>query len=374
MTGKTINDDLIDLARQEVAKGRMGRRDFVRLCLAAGIAPVAASSGLFSAREALAQANEIVLANFGGDAVKAMGEAWGEPFTADTGTPVIVDGATPLAGKIKAMVESGNVVWDVCDGDGFLCNQLGFEDLLDEVDYSIVDKSMVRDGWAYQHGIANYTYSFVLAYDKTLFPDRPPTYKDFFDTKTYPGKRTMWKYQMGAMEACLLADGVPPEELYPADVDRAIAKAKTLGDDLIFWESGASSQQMLMTGEVVMGNIWNTRSSVLERDTDGRITWTWNDGLFCHSSFVMPKGHKAGAEITNKFLASSLIPERQIELLKLLGNGPSNPAASAMLKGDLVRIDPGHPENVAKQVTRSEAWYEKNYDDALAKWLDGISS
>ncbi len=374
MTDKAMKNDLVELARAQLASGRINRRDFVRLCLAIGAAPAVAGSGLLTAREAQAAAEEIVLANFGGDAVDAMGKAWGEPFTKDTGTPVVVDGATPLAGKIKAMVESGNVVWDVCDGDGFLCDQLGKQGLLDEVDYSIVDKSMLRDGWAYKNGIANYTYSFVLAYDKTLFPDKAPTYKDFFDTDKYPGKRTMWKYQMGAMEACLLADGVPPEELYPADVDRAIKKAKSLGDDLIFWESGASSQQMMLTGEVVMGNIWNTRASVLERDTDGRVTWTWDDGLFCHSSFVMPKGHKAGAEITNKFLASCLIPERQIELLKLLGNGPTNPAAADMLPPDLVRLDPGHPDNVKKQVTRSEKWYEMNYDDAMSQWLDGISS
>lgn len=371
---KNFTEDLIELARHEVLAGRMCRRDFVRLCLATGAVPALAGTGLLSPRAASAQANEIVLANFGGDAVDAMSTAWGEPFTADTNVPVEVVGATPLAGKIKAMVESGNVVWDVCDGDGFLCNQLGFQGLLDEVDYSIVDKSMIHEGWAYQHGIANYTYSFVLAYDTSVFPDKAPNYQDFFDTEAYPGKRGLWKYQMGAMEACLLADGVPSDELYPADVQRAIKKAKSLGDDVIFWESGASSQQMLLDGEAIMSNIWNTRASVLERDTNGRITWTWDDGLFCHSSFVMPKGHKAGAEITNKFLASVLIPERQIELLKLLGNGPTNPAASAMLTTELIRLDPGHPDNVARQVTRSEDWYEKHYDEALEQWLDGISS
>ena len=81
----------------------------------------------------------------------------------------------------------------------------------------------MRDGWAWPHGIANYTYSFVLAYRKDMFPDKPPTYADFFDTAKYPGKRTMWKYQMGAMEACLLGDGVKRDALYPADLDRAIA-------------------------------------------------------------------------------------------------------------------------------------------------------
>ncbi|QQP92816.1 ABC transporter substrate-binding protein (plasmid) [Skermanella sp. TT6] len=376
MTRSTFNDDLVEIAADALRAGRLARRDFLKVLGAAGLLP-AVGAGLgalpFGSSPAAAKAAELVLCNFGGDAVAGMGEAWGKPFTADTGIPVRVDGGSPLAGKIKAMVESGSVSWDICDGDGFLCNQLGKQGLLEEVDYGVVDKSLVRDGWAWPHGIANYTYSFVLAYRKDMFPDKPPTYADFFDTAKYPGKRTMWKYQMGAMEACLLGDGVKRDALYPADLDRAIAKARSLGDDVIYWESGASSQQMFLDGEVVMGNIWNTRASILERDTQGAVTWTWNDGVFCPSSFVIPKGNPAGSEAAQKFMASMLDPARQIKLLQLLGNGPSNPAASAMLPPELRRIDPGYADNVAVQAIRSEEWYEMYYDAAVERWIDGIS-
>jgi putative spermidine/putrescine transport system substrate-binding protein len=363
--------DLIDIAAADLRTGKMERREFIRLCLWAGVAPAVAGI-VVAPGEVEAEANEIVLANFGGDAVKFMGEAWGQPFTKDTGVKVTVDGASPLAGKIKAMVQSGKVTWDVCDADGYLCEQLGKQGLLEETDYSVVDKSMVRPGWAWKNGIANYTYSFVLAYDKTKFPDKAPTYTDFFDTKKYPGKRTMWKYQMGAMEMCLLADGVPADKLYPLDVDRAIKKAKSLGKDVIYWASGADQQQLFMDGEVVMGNIWNTRASVLERDTKGKITWTWDQGLFCPAAFVVPKGNPAG-KVVNKFLASILIPERQIKLLATLGNGPSNPKASTMLPPELQRLDPGYEPNFKKQIMRDEKWYEEYSDAATDKWIDGIS-
>lgn len=371
MPRQTFGQDLMELAAQEMVAGRLSRRDFLSLLGATGAA-AAFGVGTLSSSPVMARAKEIVIANHGGDAVNGMAEAWGVPFTADTDIPVRVDGAGPLAGKITAMVESGAVAWDVCDGDGFLCGQLGKKGLLENVDYSIVDKSMIREGWAWPQGIANYAYSFVLAYRKDMFPDAPPTYADFFDTKKYPGKRTMWKYQMGAMEACLLGDGVPKDQLYPADVDRAIAKARSLGDDMIYWESGAASQQMFLDGEVVMGNIWNTRASVLDRDTNGEITWTWNDGLYQPSAFIIPKGNPAGADV-QRFLASVLDPKRQIRLLELLGNGPSNPAASAMLPAELQRIDPGYERNFAVQVLRDENWYEEHYDAAVERWIDGIS-
>ncbi|MFO0996701.1 MAG: ABC transporter substrate-binding protein [Alphaproteobacteria bacterium] len=366
-----VKADLVEIARRELAAGRIERRDFLKLALWAGVAPAALGLGPLTGREATAQAKEIVAANFGGDAVKFMGEAWGEPYTKDTGVKVTFDGASPLPGKIKAMVESGKVTWDACDADGFVGAQLG-PNVLEPIDYSVVNKSMLRPGWDWKYAMGSYSYSFVLAYDKTKFPNKPPTYADFFDTKKYPGKRALWKYMMGAVEACLLGDGVPVNKLYPLDMDRAIKKVKTLGKDVIFWSSGAESQQVFLDKEVIMANIWNTRASVLERDTKGRVTWTWNQGMFSPAAWVVPKGNPAGKEVM-KWLASTLAPERQIKLLSLLGNGPSNPKASASEPKDMNRLDPGFEANLKLQFPRNEDWYEKNYDAATDKWIDGIS-
>lgn len=331
----------------------------------------------FLPRAASAKAKELVFANFGGDAVDAAKKAYGEPFTQDTGIPVVVDGASPLPGKIKAMVESGQIVWDVCDADGFSSMQLGDAGLLEAIDYSIVDKTKIHPGFIYTYGVMSYIYSFVLAYDRTKFPDRPPTYQDFFDTARYPGKRTLWKYQCGATEPCLLADGVGASELYsmPAEahVKRALAKAKTLGQDIIYWDSGADSQQMFLDGEVTMGVIWSSRAVNLERDTNGRVTWTWNQGLFCPGAYVIPKGAPAGID-AQRFLASILTPERQLVAMGMMAQGPSNPAASALATESLKRGDPGYEPNFKQQILRGEDWYAKNYDSAAALWFDGIST
>ena len=46
--------------------------------------------------DAPSAAGEIVVANWGGDAVDAYANGWGVPFTEDTGVEVIIDGAGPL--------------------------------------------------------------------------------------------------------------------------------------------------------------------------------------------------------------------------------------------------------------------------------------
>ncbi len=367
----SFKQEVLEIGRGDLAAGRLPRRDFLKLCLwAGGTTSLAWLNGL-TASEA-AQAKQIIVANFGGQVTPAMEAAWGEPYTRETGVKVIFDGVTPLPGKIKAMVESGKVTWDAADADLFVGPQLGEQGVLEPIDYSIVDRSMLPAGWASKYAVGNYAYSIVLAYDKTKFPDKPPTYADFFDTKKYPGKRTLWKFQMGSAEACLLGDGVLADRLYPLDMPRAIKKAKTLGKDLILWSSAAESVQMFVDKEVVMGIIFHPRAAFLERETKGRVTWTWNQGLNCPAAFVVPKGNPAGKEVM-KFLNSVLIPERQIKMLSLFGYGPINPKASAMVPKELNRVDPGFPANLKLQIIRNEDWYGKNYDAAVDQWIDGLS-
>ncbi len=369
MTAELFKRDCVDIARSEYASGRINRRRFLEVCAWAGVAPT-----LLGAGTAKARANELVIANWGGDAIAAYYDNWGKPFESATGIKVEVDGSGPFEGKIKAMVEKDNVIWDVADTDFFSGIGLGNAGYLEPIDYSVVSKAKVRPGMASKFGICDYTYSFVLAYNASLFGDDPPKgWADMWNLEKYPGKRTMWKYFMGGVEASLIGDGVASDQLYPLDIDRALRKANSLGDNLIYWGSGAESQQMFLDGEVVMGSIWNTRASVLERDTKGKVTWTWDQGVFCPAGWNIPRGNPAGAELANLFIASAQDPLRQIGVLRSLGNGPANPAAIPFIPEDLKRVDPGYPGNYERQIIRSEEWYAENFDSGMGAWLDGIS-
>ena len=143
----SFNQDFLEIARTDFAAGRLSRRDFLTLSLTVGVAPSIAGLSSFLSSDARADVKELVIANWGGDAVRFMGAALGEPYTSDTGTKVIFDGASPFPGKIKAMVESGKVTWDACDTDLFVGAQLGSQGILEPIDYSIVDKSVLRPGF-----------------------------------------------------------------------------------------------------------------------------------------------------------------------------------------------------------------------------------
>lgn len=358
-------EDSLAIAKDLYARGRVNRRDFLSLCAILGAS--AAGVGL-GAKRALA-AGEITISNFGGDAVKAYTDAWTAPFAEATGTKVNIDGAGPLPGNIKKMVDEKNVIWDVSDGDGFYGLQLG-PDYLEPIDYTVVDPKGYFEWNKFPLSAGNYVYSYVLAYDKTKLPEAPTSWADFFDLKKFPGKRTLWKWFMGMPEIFMLAAGKKPEEVYPIDMKLVVEMVKSLGDNLVLWDSGASSQQLFLDGEVVMGNIWNTRCSVLERDTKGRVGWIWNQQIASPGAWCIPKGGKNVAE-AQKFIASTQDPKKQIKLLDAMGNGPANPAALALLTEEQKRLNPTSHLDVG--IIRNEQWYADNYDTELNTWLDAVA-
>src|SRR5262245_15064574 len=118
MRDDAFTNDLRLILRERHARGEIGRREF--------LAGMAALSGVaLGAAPASAQAKEVVLVNWGGDAVRYMGDAWGVPFEKDTGVKVAIDSSGPSIAKIKAMVESGKVAWDVCDSAANVSFELG---------------------------------------------------------------------------------------------------------------------------------------------------------------------------------------------------------------------------------------------------------
>jgi putative spermidine/putrescine transport system substrate-binding protein len=366
MSNDAFLQDGVSRALDAVATGKMDRRHFLGLVSALG-----AATALGSGRIAYAAEKALTVANFGGDAVKAFEEAWTKPFVAATGASVKIDGAGPLPGNIKKMVDEKNVVWDVSDGDGFYALQLGKAGLLEPIDYKVVKKDDLYDWNAYEFGVGNYVYSYVLAYRKSKYPTPPKSWADFLDTEKFPGKRTMWKWFMGMPEPLLLGSGVPKEKLYPIDMKAVVAAVKKLGKNLVLWDSGGSSQQLFLDKEVDMGVIWHTRASVLEKDTGGDVTWTWADHILTPGSWVVPKGGKNVA-LAMQFIASTQDPKEQIKLLDALGNGPGNPKAIALLTDAQKRLNPTSHLDTA--VIRSEKWYAETYDDALNAWLDAVAS
>ena len=356
-----------DAIGRRLAVGGLDRRSFLLALAAAGVlAP--------GTRALAADAKEIVIANWGGPAADAFVKAWGPLVKQKLGCTLSIDGSGPTAGKIRTMVEAGKVIWDVCDASVGVALLLGAKNMLEEMDYSIIG-SKVRKEYQYKYAVCNYIFSYVMAFNKTAFKDRQPSsWKDFWNVKDFPGKRMLRGSCIGQLECALLADGVPPDKIYPIDLPRALAKIKEIKEHTVFWKSGSQSEDLFRQNEVVMGNMWHNRTNLLRLETKGAIDWTWEGGVIAPAVWLVPKGNPAGARKAMEFIEASLEPEGQVELFKLIGMGPSNPEAADMIPPELRAYNPSQPDNLAKQIVINEDWYGANLTEAEAKYLDIISS
>ncbi|MDX3926178.1 MAG: ABC transporter substrate-binding protein [Shinella sp.] len=337
---------------------------------------LSASPLALNARHAQAAEGQLVLVNWGGDAGPAYDKAYGAPFKEETGITVKQDGSGPTEGAIAAQFESGKPSWDIVDADPFSAQALGKKGMVEPIDYAIVDKSKMRPGFGWEYAASTYFFSYIIAYDASVFGENVPTgMADFFDVEKFPGKRSLYKWGAGMWEAALLADGVKPEELYPLDLERAHAKLAAFKDNVVsYWGGGAESQSVLLNGEASMALIWSTRAGLIEKDSGGQIKFVWDQGLISPGAMAVIKGNPGGKENAMKFIASAQAPEKQVIMFEMLGQGPANPAADSLLTPEQARLNPVDPANMAKQIALDMEWYETNYGPALDQYTKIISA
>lgn len=364
--------DCLSILAAKAGRGEISRRRFVELAaIFAGAAPLGLVSGKASAAD-----KQLVMVNWGGDAIKAYDKAYGQPFFKETGITVKQDGTGPTEGAIAAQYKSGKPTWDIVDADPFSAISLGKQGMIEPIDYKIVDKSKFRPGFGWDYAASTYFFSYVIAYDAQKFGSNPPKdMADFFDVKKFPGKRSLYKWGAGMWEAALLADGVAPDKLYPLDLKRAHAKIAALKPDVVsFWGGGAESQQVMLSGDASMALIWSTRASLLDRDSKGQIKFTWNQGLISPGALAVIKNNPGGTENAMKFIASTSDPHKQLVMFEMLGQGPANPATDALIAPDQRKYNPVDPANARTQVALDMPWYSEHYGEALEAYTKIISA
>lgn len=365
-----FENDCIRILVEKARNGTISRRSFVTAMGFFASLPLATRMSVTWAAD-----QELVIVNWGGDAVDAYRDAWAKSFTEQTGYEVKIDGSGPTRGAIKSQASSGNIGWDVVDADPFTSMTLGEEGIIRPIDYDIVDRDKIREGMDYEYGAANYLYSYVIAYDSAVYgDDGPKTWADFWDTEKYPEMRTVYKWLSGVMESVLLADGVARENLYPLDVPRAMDQIGKLKSHVLsFWGSGAQSQQLMLSGETPLGMVWSTRAIQMTEDSDGRIQWDYDNAFVNPSTWAVLTDNPAGADPAMSFIAHAQDPQSQVELFQALGNGPANPAADALIPADQRHLNCASPENLEKQIILDMEWYADHYAASLEEYLTLIS-
>ncbi|MBB4287473.1 ABC transporter substrate-binding protein [Roseospira goensis] len=349
----------------------------LRVTLAAACAlAVAGTAGSALAAEALN------VVSWGGAYTKSQVEAYHKPWMEQTGNQINSIDYDGNVAPVKAQVESGNVTWDVVDvelSDAVrLCDE-GLLELmpLDELppapDGTPAEDDFIQ-GTLHDCAVATIVWTNIYAYDETQFPDNPPTtIADFFDVESFPGKRGMRKIAKANLEFALMADGVPPADVYdvlstPEGVDRAFAVLDKIKDHVVWWEAGAQPPQMLADGEVAMTTAYNGRifNAIAVEDKPFEIVWdgqVWDLDLW-----VIPKD-APNKDLAWEFVKFSTATEQIARQAEWISYGPAR-QSSVPLIGSHAEAGipmgphmPTAPENFKNALQNDFLWWADHADE-----------
>lgn len=278
-------------------------------------------------------AGQLVFVDWGGSNTDARIKANIEPFEEATGIEVTVVTPSDYA-KLISMVENGTTEWDVMNCDAYWGAYAGNEGYLEPIDYEVVT-TKIDPEVQLEYVMGAEVYTSVIAYNSNVYTAEtaPQTWADFFDTEKYPGTRAMWKYPVTVLEAALLADGVPMDELYPLDLDRAFAKLDTIKDKIVWWSKGAEPSQMLSTGEADIALAWSGRIATAKEE-GSPVDMLYNEGIRIAAGWVVPKG-APNKENAMKFIEYISQPESQLAFSELIPYGSTNPDATNLMSEEL---------------------------------------
>ena len=298
--------------------------------------------------------------------------SWGGAYTAsqqkayiDTwskGSGVTVENYNGGLGEIKAQVEAGNVTWDVVD---VLPDQAitGCDDgLFEKLDQSYFTDDMVVK--PVSECIAPQIFwSYVAFYDPAKFPGaKPKTIKDFFNVKKFPGKRGIHTWANALIEMALVADGVPPKNVYkvmnnPNGINRAFAKLDTIKDHVVFWSAGSKPLELVSSGEVVMSLAYNGRVGAAILQDGKNFEYIWDGQVLEQEYLVVIKGGKNIAE-AKEFVKHASSAESLALQAKYIPYGPMRSSSIDIIKAGEPYFNTGvavlpHMPNTPRRLRRS---------------------
>lgn len=321
-----------------------------------------------SAGRAAAEDVTIVVNGSGGSLAEAIKKLFEDPFTEATGIKVRATAPVSLP-KLKAMVESGNVEWDLTELNGDDVARASEAGWLEPLDYAIIDPDNKLPEMAKaRDAMVRASYSTVLGYRTDRFDGKTPkTWADFWDVKTFPGPRSLENSPKANLEFALLAAGVPKDQIYPIDVDKAFAKLDEIKEHIpVWWDNGAQHVQLLVDGEVNMTSCWNGRITPLKKEGKP-VDISWEGGALMLSYLGIPKGAKHPKEAM-QFMKFRMDPKASAEFVKLVPYPGFVPGMMELLEPEFVATLPTAPENAAVQFPFGAAWWAQNLEEVQKRW------
>ncbi len=341
--------------------------------------------------------DSMVIMSWGGAYQNSQLKAYAEPYSALTGITVTWDESSNEAvAKLRAAQEAGNMPYDLVDVEGPDSQRACDEGLAAEIDFDTAlapgaDGSSVEDDFG--DSLINDCY-IPQIYFSTTFGYRtdvaewngatPTSVCDMFDTEKFPGKRSLQASPKKNIEWALICDGVPADQVYDVlsedgGIERALAKLDTIKDDVIWWNAGAETPQLLADKEVVMGTTYNGRLFSVIAEEKQPVAMLWDYQIFDFDGWIVPAGlDEARMNRTMHFLRFATDTQRLADQAKYIAYGPARASSQPLVSThadlgiEMAPFMPTNPDNMKNYLVNNIEWWADNQDEVEAtfqNWL-----
>jgi putative spermidine/putrescine transport system substrate-binding protein len=334
-------------------------------------APAPKLPEITSVPEKLKGSGSVRVCSYGGAFQAAQREAYFKPFEKLCGVKVI-ESEGPDVAKVKAMVDTHTIEYDIGEFDrGDVINLQNKGNYWEQIDYNLFDTAHIAPAYRYTYAVDMLPYSEILAYRTDVFGSAKPSgWKDFWDTKQFPGPRTLTSGTGGLvpeLEFAEIAAGTPVDKAYPINIKAAYASLAKIKPAIVkWWEAGAIPAQMLNDKEVVMGSAWNGRIAAIQA-TGAPVAISWNQGLLKRDCWAIAKG-SPNLSNAQKFCAFITLPISQARLSMLIPYGFVNSLAINYIPAGRLQQLPTAPAIAKQLIIFDSAWWAANRDAVLAEW------
>jgi putative spermidine/putrescine transport system substrate-binding protein len=206
--------------------------------------------------------------SWGGAFQQALADDWWNSSAKYCGIKIEPDSWDGNYGALTTRIEKGINEWDLVHVEAQYVSNPDAASLFQSVDTDgfPIDPRIPKNARA----VPLLEYGYVLAYRRDLIHNEaPPDWKDFFDTRRYPGRRAMRDFPVGNIEIALLAQGHNLDtDLYNKDLSRAQLESQVdsaldylakIDNDTLWWTTGDQLQRFLTSGDVAMAAAWSGR-------------------------------------------------------------------------------------------------------------------
>lgn len=343
----------------------------------AGATPAVKLPEITSIPDKLKGSGVVRVASYGGAFQDAQRQAYFKPFEQLSGIKV-VESEGPDVAKVKAMVDTKNIEWDVAEFDrGDVINLEKKGDYWEKINYDLVDTANIDAAYRYDYSLDMLPYAQIYAYRTDVFKDAKPSgWADFWNTAKFPGPRTMPGGTGGLspdLEAAMLATGVSMDKVYPIDIQKAYDSLSKIKQAVVkWWDAGAIPAQMLANKEAVMGTAWNGRIAAIQAQ-GAPVDIAWAQGQLLKDAWAIPKG-APNRDNAQKFTAFITLPISQARLSMLIPYGFVNSKAADYVPPDRLKVLPTSPDIVKQLYQHDSQWWADNRDQVLQQWATWILS